>query len=227
MSRPKRHGGHILPEDVHFPPASAPMPEPYGQSGLYRSNNPYQAHSGQSYQPASQYPGSQAPTPSTPQSRKPRHGGTLLPEEHYPEKGSATAETMSIHSKTASNESPPRKRHGGSKTPEVDVDNISQVHGRRPSEHDQLLTSQARGLSLLHAPPQIVRNPPLGHHSPSPSYTTNEKGYANETVVEYPYAVTTNSSQQPLQRNPAPPPPPPHPHAQGVSIRSSNLQEVY
>lgn len=122
MANPKRHGGHIQPEDIAFPPAHPSAPDTYAHPYHYTPVDPYYLKGSAPSAPATHPPTTPVPAPPGDR-RNARHRGKMSPEDACPEKSSAATDAMSTASTKltkTSGGSPPNKRHGGSKSPEED-----------------------------------------------------------------------------------------------------------
>jgi hypothetical protein len=129
MSANRRYGGSILPEQTPFPPAPPLGSNPYNHSNPHGANGSYYQQP-DPYPPIADRPSPPAPAPQRKKLNKARHGGSLLPEENFPEKPIAPADAVSVassRSRTPSSSPPQKKRHGGTLSPEADFDNFIQV----------------------------------------------------------------------------------------------------
>lgn len=210
MAHPKRHGGHILPEQVAFPPAHPLASSPYGRSNPYGNTNPYFQQPQESRVASGQLSGTATPVPPRKKLHK-RHGGSLEPQDDYTEDPVVATDAISMtsmKSRTPSHKSARQKRHGAPMMPESDLSSVSPV-----SCTYYAILHCAVVIGQTHASRSPLQLPPVQHdvdYSPTPSYATHEHGFKKETTQAYVYPVTPSDSVQSGQPFYAPPPPLPH-----------------
>lgn len=142
MSANRRHGGHLVPDEVQFPPAS-------GHAGYYDANG----YSNQGYQephrvnpisssyyyeqvatpPQASYNAQPDPYPPG-KATRPMHGGYIEPSQAWPEQATQEKQSPSPESvkgrrklRKGSRPSTEQGRHGADLVPAEQVDSISQV----------------------------------------------------------------------------------------------------